>query len=47
VADQLAELEANAGTQFDANVVRHFVAAYREHGDPRAGKWAAAEEERS
>jgi len=36
VEEQLEELQANAGTQFDAKVVRLFVAAYREHGDPRA-----------
>jgi putative nucleotidyltransferase with HDIG domain len=35
VEEQLKELEAGAGTQFDAKVVRLFVAAYREHGDPR------------
>jgi hypothetical protein len=28
-------MQANAGTQFDAEVVRVFVAAYRDHGDPR------------
>ena len=33
---QLQELEDHAGTQFDAQVVRMFVSAYREHGDPRA-----------
>jgi response regulator RpfG family c-di-GMP phosphodiesterase len=37
VEEQLKELEANAGTQFDAKVVRLFVAAYREQGDPRPG----------
>jgi putative nucleotidyltransferase with HDIG domain len=36
VEAQIAELEANADTQFDAKVVRLFVAAYRENGDPRA-----------
>jgi putative nucleotidyltransferase with HDIG domain len=33
---QLKELEDHAGTQFDARVVRMFLDAYREHGDPRA-----------
>ena len=37
IEEQLLELEANAGTQFDAKVVRLFVASYREHGDPRTG----------
>jgi putative nucleotidyltransferase with HDIG domain len=36
IDEQLQELEANAGTQFDAKVVRLFVATYREQGDPRA-----------
>jgi putative nucleotidyltransferase with HDIG domain len=35
IGEQLKELEDNAGTQFDARVVQVFVAAYREHGDPR------------
>ena len=36
VDERLHELEACGGTQFDPNVVRSFVAAYRERGDPRA-----------
>jgi putative nucleotidyltransferase with HDIG domain len=32
--EALAELEANAGTQFDPRVVRMFVAEFREHGHP-------------
>jgi putative nucleotidyltransferase with HDIG domain len=36
--EQIEELERNAGTQFDARVVRMFVAAYREHGDPRPAR---------
>jgi putative nucleotidyltransferase with HDIG domain len=35
IEEQIKELEDNAGTQFDARVVQMFVAAYREHGDPR------------
>jgi putative nucleotidyltransferase with HDIG domain len=35
---QLAELEACAGTQFDPRIVRLFVSAYREQGDPRPKK---------
>jgi response regulator RpfG family c-di-GMP phosphodiesterase len=33
--EQLKELADNAGTQFDTRVVRMFVDAYREYGDPR------------
>jgi putative nucleotidyltransferase with HDIG domain len=33
---QLKELEDHSGTQFDAAVVRAFLAAFHEHGDPRA-----------
>jgi putative nucleotidyltransferase with HDIG domain len=35
IEEQIKELEDNAGTQFDARVVRMFIDAYREHGDPR------------
>jgi putative nucleotidyltransferase with HDIG domain len=38
VEEQIAELERNAGTQFDPKVVRLFVAAYRELGDPRSAR---------
>jgi putative nucleotidyltransferase with HDIG domain len=34
----LRELEAGAGTQFDPRLVRLFVAAFRENGDPREGR---------
>jgi HD-GYP domain-containing protein (c-di-GMP phosphodiesterase class II) len=34
----LRELEANAGTQFDPRIVRLFVAAFKEQGDPRKGQ---------
>lgn len=34
----LKELEANAGTQFDPRIVRLFVAAFKENGDPRKGQ---------
>jgi putative nucleotidyltransferase with HDIG domain len=34
--EQLVELEVNADKQFDARVVRAFLEAYGEHGDPRA-----------
>jgi HD-GYP domain-containing protein (c-di-GMP phosphodiesterase class II) len=38
-ADQaLAELEAFSATQFDARIVRLFIAEYREHGDPRTAR---------
>jgi putative nucleotidyltransferase with HDIG domain len=36
IEQQLEELEDKAGTQFDARVVRMFMAAYLDHGDPRA-----------
>ena len=32
-AEALAEIEACAGTQFDPNIARLFVAEFREHGD--------------
>ncbi len=35
IEEQLQELQDHAGTQFDAQVVRAFLEAYREHGDPR------------
>jgi putative nucleotidyltransferase with HDIG domain len=34
-AAAIAELEAEAGRQFDPKIVRLFLAAYRENGDPR------------
>ena len=35
-AAAIGELEAGAGAQFDPRIVRLFVAAFRENGDPRS-----------